>query len=911
MISARILCEPFVGRGAELDHLVLRRRAAGEGHGGLVLVGGEPGIGKSRLVREFKSRVNRRSSLIVSSACRAFAQKPLGPLLDILGQIAHGDSRRLESSSKDERLDAIAAAFEGAAEKRLTVVTIEDLHWADVDLVQTLLVLAQRATTKRLLFVATFRDNELVPAHPLFRWFGELLREQSVSLVTLSRFAEGDTDELISFALGDAVKLSLPVLRAVRERSDGNPLFAEELLRSAVDAQRSGDGSSAVRALPMSLHALIRERLRECSDDERTLLKRASLFGRSFGASGICEVFGGGVSALRPMLERLCGLQLIDPAGEAGESYQFRHALTRDVVYGELPAEAMRPLHLTIAEHLERSADPAAGPEVLAHHFWEAACRNRAAAYYESAGDAAMEVFAYEDAAAFYDRAATGFESDRKAVARVRARAGKALIFAGELDDGLAQYERAVALALELGEVAEAVRSRALMAGHMFDGGRRDSAVELIEDTLPIAARGEASLASRLLTRLAMTLARDARLDEARDALRRVEARALPPNSDTKAEYFLCASELHAQSAELEPWKESFAEGLSIYEALGHPGPMQIAHANFAVQALCVGETALARAHHEIAGEFARTLRFGDQAVLPAQAELYAGNLGAARSIVDATQPSRKFLIRAVQMQVAIPLALALGDEAMLDRYFDPSFPERAGSQSLTPTLARVGAAQALALAAKGRGRDAQTLLARVLESLRTTFGMMLPIAAIAALLPERAGELRSLVAAAAARADDRVNVAFLALLDAVSADRSGNAPAAKERALDGARQFSDIGWPLLEARCLEIAGDRKASLEIYLRCGAIGEARRRELHAMTHAEPNGDVTSLGVLTARERELALLIASGKPNRAAAAELSITEKAVEKYLTSIYAKFGFTSRSQLAAFVASSRSDRES
>ncbi len=473
MISTRIVCGAFVGRVEELEHLLHRRRQAGDGHGGLALIAGEPGIGKSRLVRELRERLNRHTSIVAASACREFAQRPLGPMLEVLEQIAHLHSDDLAGSTKSERLDRIAATFERVAAKRTTVAIIEDLHWADLDLMQTLLLLVRRAARQRLLFIATYRDNEIVPTHPLFKWFGQLVREPVVSVVSLPRFADREIDRLMALATEGVAKLSAPVLHAVRARADGNPLFAEELLRSAVDSQR-GRLPPGAGALPLSLHALVAERLQECNDDERALLRNASVFGRDFDVTQVAEIFGGRPSATRPMLERLCELQLLDAVDAPAGKYRFRHALTRDAIYSEMLPESVRPLHLRIAEHLEASSTGAArAPEALAHHFWQADRREHAAQYYERAGESAMTVFAYDDAAVFYQRAAEGFAGDAAARARVLAKAARALIFAGDLDGCLALYERAVALHLELGETAQVVRSRALMAGHLFDAGRR------------------------------------------------------------------------------------------------------------------------------------------------------------------------------------------------------------------------------------------------------------------------------------------------------------------------------------------------------------------------------------------------------------------------------------------------------
>jgi len=854
-----------------------------------VLVGGEPGIGKSRLVREFKERLNRHTMFIATSACREFAQRPLDPIEQILAQIASIGADDLAGSSKQEHLDLIAGAFERVVAKRTAVAIIEDLHWAALELMQTLLLLTRNAANKRLLFVGTYRDNEMSPAHPLFKWFGQLVREPAVSVIGLRRFEQRELDRLMELATSGVAPLSAAALHAVRDRSDGNPLFAEELLRSAVDSQRAGGPAAA--ELPLSLHALVEERLNGCGDDQRSFLRYASLFGRDFALSQVCEVFGSSAALVQPMVDALCDLQLLDPVDTARGAYRFRHALTRDAVYREMPETVAKPLHVSIAEHLEIAESAAPDPLAPAHHFWHAGEPGRAAPFYERAGDGAMAIFAYDDAAGFYERAAEGYGCDDLACARVCARAARASIFAGDLDGGLALYDRAVGMLLRIGAIAEVVRHRALMAGHLFDAGMRSAAVALIRETLPIA-QPEPALEAQLRTRLAMTLARDARVDEARKELSRIDAAALNPDMEMTGEYHLCASELHALRGELDAWQASFALGLAVYEALGHPGPVHVAHANFAVQALCVGETQRARDHHRLASELARTLRLDDQIILLAQVELYAGNLLGAQRIVEPLPTPRKFLMRALLAQVALPLAVAIGHEAMLRKHLDDELLSDRGSQPLTPTLARVAAAHALALAAVNRGYAARTLLERVLGSLTTPFGMALPVFAIATIMPERARELRPMLEKAAEPQRDRLNKALLALVDATQS---------KVTALEAARRFGEIGWPLFEARCLELADERDAARAIYLRCGAAGDVRRLEF-----AVTPGAARRLGVLTARERELALQVAAGKANRAVAEALSIGEKTVEKYLTSIYAKLGLTSRAQLVALVAASR-----
>jgi non-specific serine/threonine protein kinase len=136
--------------------------------------------------------------------------------------------------------------------------------------------------------------------------------------------------------------------------------------------------------------------------------------------------------------------------------------------------------------------------------------------------------------------------------------------------------------------------------------------------------------------------------------------------------------------------------------------------------------------------------------------------------------------------------------------------------------------------------------------------------------------------------------------LDAAVAAHEGNPEHARALARDAAARFSEIGWPLIEAESLELAGDAEDALTIYRRCGAFGELQRLERRAIAQTAPSKN----DVLTPREREVAKLIAAGKSNLAAAESLGISQKAVEKYLTSIYGKLKITSRTQLAVYASS-------
>jgi predicted ATPase len=282
MVSQRVLCRRFIGRVAELEHLAARRRAAGDSYGGGIIVFGEAGIGKSRLLREYRERYGARSA-VVTAVCREFGDGPFEPLATIFSQLEPGAAQALGTGrdSKDEQLEAILSTFERAAARRTTTVIIEDVHWAQVELLALLGILADWAVNKRLLLIATCRDGELAASSPTFKALARLTRGASV--LRLERLATAELSELMHGALTD-FEASLPsgTFNDVRRRSAGNPLFAEELLRHAVDEHRRGRKWRAPSGLPISLQGVIRERLDRCEPRDRDVLSAASVFGQRF-----------------------------------------------------------------------------------------------------------------------------------------------------------------------------------------------------------------------------------------------------------------------------------------------------------------------------------------------------------------------------------------------------------------------------------------------------------------------------------------------------------------------------------------------------------------------------------------------------------------------------------------------------
>ena len=795
---------------------------------------------------------------------------------------------------------ALVDTFARLGARATTVVLLEDLHWADPDIVQLLVVLTECALSQRVLFVATYRDDELTASHPCFLLLGRILRDRATSLCALAPFDEREVAELLREALPSGAAVPDDLLRDVQLRCEGNALFAEELLRHTVDRYRFGSAGSGA-PLPISLQAVVAERLTRCSDEDRELLSRASLFGRSFEIDMLASIFDVPLSRCREAMDRLSTLQLVDSLGTSVE-YRFRHALTRDAVYTAIPSADVGALHYRIADAIALRPDATANAERLAHHYWFADLREEAAPFCLAAGNAARAVHAYEDAAAWYERAAQGY-STHADVASALVKGGLMLVLADRIDRGLRLYERASKVYEDAGDIDEAIAARAMAAGPLSNAGRAADATAFMEQTLErLGPLASPFVRDRLRVRLGFCYAFSCRTEDAWTLVQALDFAALDANSALAAEAWFLRSALHAQRAEPKTWRSDFERGLALFERLEVlPDNIRAALGNAAFQALCLGETSLARTYQERAVELAGRLSSGveyEKAVL-AQIEVRAGRLSAARAIVESIPSPVRFNARVERTVVALILGHSCLDGGALEKLLDLDLLAEARDRGETGARVKLSCASAAVLERLGRQPEADRLLADAARAITTTYDMTVPIATIAQLRPNLAHGLRPLVEAAATRAGAVVDRALLAFLEAAEARERGDGTQCAQSGRTAARDFAGIGWLLLEAQALELAGDVALARERYDAMGAYAELRRLERSSLDRVSPH--VSAL--LTRRERELALLVAAGKSNRAAAEALSVSEKAIEKYLTSIYAKLGMSSRVQLAAYVA--------
>jgi class 3 adenylate cyclase len=444
--ALRSQATPLIGRDEELDLLLRRWRQAKAGEGRVVLISGEPGIGKSRLsaalsqalqsephtrLRYFCSPHHQDSALypfIVELEHAAgftrddTAEEKLGKLTELLAPAASGDDEttlvaellslpnsaanlNLSPQRKREMLfEALLHRLEALARSRPVLMVFEDAHWVDPTSRELLDLTLDRASRMPVLVVVTFR--------PEFRhaWNGQ----PHVTTLGLNRLGGHDGAALVERLAGNA-GLSPEIVGEIVERADGVPLFVEELTKAVLETADRDNRVAAVLAagplpefaIPATLHASLISRLDRLGPIAKEVGQIGAVLGREFGYDLIEQVAGRSSEELQLGLERLAGAGLLFRRGVAPQSsYLFKHALVQDAAYGTLLRGRRQELHARVTAVLEQNfADLVERqPELLAHHLTAAGDTARAVDQWLKAGRHSAERSAHHEAIGHYER---------------------------------------------------------------------------------------------------------------------------------------------------------------------------------------------------------------------------------------------------------------------------------------------------------------------------------------------------------------------------------------------------------------------------------------------------------------------------------------------------------------------------
>ena len=419
---------PLFGREAELRGLTLALEDARQGRGGVTIVLGEAGIGKTRLVSQAAGAAAREGVFVLLG--RAYESEqgfPFGPWVDALrsgGVIAelqrHADTgqpwRRelgrlfpelgvteqvaaLGGESMAKLFEAFAQVLTSLTLRQPLVLALEDLHWADETSLRLLASVGRRLAERRVLLVATAREEELGATPALRRALAELDREARLTRITLPPLSQSDTLALVRVLMGTSdEQLSEQVWRL----SAGNPLAIVETVRAV---QHPEPETTGPRRLSPRLSDAIAERLDRLGERAWQLLPVAAVIARPFEFELLCRVADLGAAETAEGAEELVGRGILHAVGELLE---FTHERIREVAYTRLPPPAQRLWHQRVAESLEaltRERGEPLEPAALAHHFTQAGLVPQAVQYLTLASQRAIEQSAYGEAVAHARRA--------------------------------------------------------------------------------------------------------------------------------------------------------------------------------------------------------------------------------------------------------------------------------------------------------------------------------------------------------------------------------------------------------------------------------------------------------------------------------------------------------------------------
>ena len=353
------------------------------GHGSLVLVSGDAGIGKTALVHSFSVEAGLQGSLVLTGACYdAATTPPYGPWCDLTASAARRDPQLPAPPRMDEAInpDVFAAGlrsyFQALGGRGPLVLVLEDLHWADPESLEFLRLFAREVHEVAVLMIVTYRDSELAENQVLDRILPHLVRESNAHRLHLHPL---ETTDIQTFV---AMRYVLPevdndrLVAHLGGRSQGIPLYMLELLRALEEEQRlrrDADGwtlDSIERSqVPVLVRQVINGRAARLGPDIRRLLELGAVIGQEVPLllwRQVSDVDGDGFDE---MVERALGNHLLEES-PSGMHLRFSHALVRDTLYEGLPLPRRQALHRRIAEAL--TTDAGAEPETIAHHFRQA-----------------------------------------------------------------------------------------------------------------------------------------------------------------------------------------------------------------------------------------------------------------------------------------------------------------------------------------------------------------------------------------------------------------------------------------------------------------------------------------------------------------------------------------------------------
>ena len=537
----------FVGRAVELADLRESLADAAAGSTRTHLVGGEPGIGKTRILVELSRTANGALPLwgrchegpgapafwpwtqVVEGYIRRHGAAALGTLAESgiqnLAHLTGGAARPLDAvdglDPEQARFALFVAVTRFLARASATeplLVLIDDIHWADEPSLLLLEFVAQELRDEAVCIVASYRDAELQAGGTLARTFARLVAEPNVRNLVMRGMGLSEVEECLTLALGS--QPSPRAVEAVAARTEGNPFFVTQIGRQA-SRRRGGDLEAWLEEIPVTVKGMIESRLGRLSASARQVMSAAAVTGRTGTASALATICDLPQPAVHDGIAEAIRLGIVAPLPRQPGAFVFVHTLVRETVASGLLAAESAALHRRVLAALAPMAGERGAPSVseLAEHAWQAARSGEvadlvaAADWAVRAAELATSQLAFEAAAQQYERAieaAAQLRDDPGRRVELQLLLGEAQGRSGDMATGQATLLRAAEAARQIGRgdlLARAALTYRIggLAGFQFDDP--DPRLRtLLEEGLASTADDDSPLRARLLMRLAVEL---------------------------------------------------------------------------------------------------------------------------------------------------------------------------------------------------------------------------------------------------------------------------------------------------------------------------------------------------------------------------------------------------------------------
>jgi class 3 adenylate cyclase len=473
----RALCPVLIGRDEQLSQLEDALLAAHRGEGQVVLLGGEAGMGKTRLASELQKRALKSGTTVMWGGCsEAELALPHLPFLEAIGnylrnadlksvreQLGHsrrelallfpklgGDLAPADTGdpfqNKLRLFEAVLELLNLAAAPNGLLVVLEDLHWADASTRELLDYLTRQLRNTRIMVLGTYRQDELHRKHPLLPMVQGWRRAGGASIIGLAPLPPARVADMVAAIFDE------PTRDETRDflyaRTEGNPFVLEEMLKSALDRGdifRAQDGWHRKALTELKIPATVRDtillRVERLPPEQATLLRTAAVLGPAFSYPILMAVSGADKVSVKASLQAFIQQQLIEEEPGSDDRYRFRHALTREAVYEDLIAPDRAELHGRAAEVLRDQAGTARVD--LAYHLLAARHWEEAIPVALKAAEEAEARLGYLEAAMLYERVLPHV-TERPAAGRVLCRLGKAYWFASDFGRAQTYLEKGI-----------------------------------------------------------------------------------------------------------------------------------------------------------------------------------------------------------------------------------------------------------------------------------------------------------------------------------------------------------------------------------------------------------------------------------------------------------------------------------